>query len=298
MSDQNKSTPTILVAGAGGHLGSRVVEILIGAKYPNLVAGTRNPDKLERFLKQGVELRKVDFDDPSSLNTAFKNVERLLLISTNELHAPGARIRQHRNAIEAAKSAGVKHIVYTSMPHPKQAKHIPFAPDHVETEKALENSGLNFTSLRISWYAENLLGFLPQIIAAGKWPTVAGDGRIPYISREDVAQASAGALLSDSGKNYTDISGAEALSISQIADIASEIFQKPIEVIPISDDDIFEELVAIGISPAFAPTVIMTDLNTRAGNFNIVSAAVEKATGHAPLSLKEFFKKSKSLFIN
>jgi NAD(P)H dehydrogenase (quinone) len=215
----------------------------------------------------------------------------------DELHALGIRVRQHSNAIEAAKLAGVKHIVYTSMPNPKQAKDIPFAPDHVETEQELENSGLDFTSLRVSWYAENLLGFLPQIISAGKWPTVAGGGKIAYIPREDVARATVAALIQDNGKNYTDISGAEAHSISEIAIIASAAFQKPIEVVPVGDDEIFEALVAIGIAPAFAPTVIMTDLNTRSGNFNTVSDEVAKATGYAPLSLKEFFNNTKSLFI-
>lgn len=297
MSNQDKSAPKILVTGASGHLGSRVVEILIGKGYRNLIAGTRNPVKLEALLKQGVEVKKVDFDDLSSLTAAFKDVERLLLISTDELHSPGARIRQHRNAIAAAKLAGVKHLVYTSMPNPEQAKDIPFAPDHVETEKELENSGLNFTSLRLSWYTENLLGFLPQIITAGKWPTVSGSGKIPYISREDVAESTVAALIKDSGKNYTDISGLEALSIVEIANIASTVFQKKIEVIPVKDDDIFQELVAIGVPPAFAPTVIMTDLNTRAGNFDVVSNAVKESTGNPPLSLKEFLEKTKPLFI-
>jgi NAD(P)H dehydrogenase (quinone) len=183
------------------------------------------------------------------------------------------------------------------MPSPEKAHDIPFAPDHVATEKALENSGLDFTSLRISWYAENLMGFLPQIISAGKWPTVSGNGRIPYIPREEVAQATAAALTGNTGKTYPDISGAESLSVAEIAGIASDVFNKKITVIQVSDSIIADELIAIGIPAAFAPTVVMTDLNTRSGNFDIVTDDVKKATGRIPQKLKDFLISNKDKFI-
>jgi NAD(P)H dehydrogenase (quinone) len=286
----------ILVAGAGGHLGRRVVEILTDLGYTNLVGASRNPSKLQTFRDAGTEIRRVDFDEPQSLQSAFQGIERLLLISTDELHTPGARVRQHINAINAAKAAGVKHIVYTSMPKPEAAKSIPFAPDHVATEEALKASGIGFTSLRISWYAENLLGFLPQIIASGKWPTVAQNGRISYVPREDVAQVTAAALLKAHGKAYWDITGAESLTIRQIAETASEVFEKPIEVLQVDDGEIADELVSIGIQPGFAPTVVMTDLNTRDGNFDILNDLVKQVTGQDPLNLKTFFKNYRSLF--
>lgn len=292
-----KTSARILVAGASGKLGYRVVEILQEQGYSNLVAATRNPKKLYSFTKQGIEVRKADFNDPSSLNRAFEGIDRLLLISTNDLYTPGARIQQHANAIEAAKNAGISHIVYTSMPNPAKASAIPFAIDHVATEQALEKSGLDFTSLRVNWYADNLLGFLPQIIAAGKWPTAAGNGKIPYIPREDVARTTAAILLTATGKSYPDISNVESLSIRKIARIASEVFEKNIEVIDVLKQDLTSALVAIGIPTAFAPTVVMTDLNMRAGNFDVVNDVVKKAIGKEPQTLKSFFIQHKDKFI-
>ncbi|MCX2574057.1 SDR family oxidoreductase [Pedobacter sandarakinus] len=297
MKDNSTVQPRILVAGASGHLGHRVTEILHEQGYINLVAASRNPLKLGDLNEKGIEVRKADFDDPGTLKHAFLGIDRLLLISTDELHNPDKRVRQHTNAIKAAKAAGIKHIVYTSMPSPEKAHDIPFASDHVATEKALENSGLDFTSLRVSWYAENLMGFLPQIISAGKWPTVSGDGRIPYIPREDVAQAAANALMNNTGKTYPDISGVESLSINDIASIASEVFGKTISVLQVPINAIMEELIAIGIPAGFAPTVVMTDLNMRSGNFDIVSNDVKKATGREPKRLNEFLINNKNKFI-
>lgn len=289
--------PRILIAGAGGKLGHRVVEILQEQGYPNLVAATRNPEKLHQFTKKGIEIRNADFNDPESLAKAFADIDRLLLISTDDLHTPGVRIHQHTNAIEAAKNAGISHIVYTSMPNPDQAGDIPFAPDHVATEQALKTSGLDFTSLRVNWYADNLLGFLPQIIAAGKWPTAAGNGRIPYIPREDVAQVVAATLITASEKSYPDVSGTESLSIQEIAGIASDVFEKNIEVIDVLKEDLTRELVAISVPLAFAPTVVMTDLNICAGNFDVVTDVVKTVTGREPQSLKSFFIQHKNKFI-
>ncbi|MGN8070993.1 SDR family oxidoreductase [Mucilaginibacter sp. 22184] len=297
MEPNQNGQPKILVAGASGHLGRRVLEILSELGHTNFVGASRTPSKLQAFTDAGIETRRADFDEPESLRSAFEGIERLLLISTDELHTPGARARQHINAINAAKAAGIKHIVYTSMPKPEHATAIPFAPDHVATEEALKASGIEFTSLRVSWYAENLLGFLPQIIAAGKWPNVAGNGRIAYVAREDVAQVTASALLKAHGKAYWDITGAESLTVQQISTIASELFEKHIDVVQVDDSEIAEELASIGIQPNFAPTVIMTDMNTRAGNFDMHNDLIRQVTGRDPVTLKIFFTKHRNLFL-
>ncbi len=289
--------PKILVAGASGHLGRRVLEILRELGYTNFVGASRTPAKLQAFTNAGIEIRQADFDEPESLRLAFQGIKRLLLISTDELHMPGARVRQHINAISVAKAAGIKHIVYTSMPRPEHATSIPFAQDHVATEEALKASGIEFTSLRVSWYAENLLGFLPQIITAGKWPTVAGKGRIAYVPREDVAQVTAAALLRAHGKAYWDVTGAESLTVHEIAAIASEVFKKRIDVVSVDDSEIIEDLISIGVQPAFAPTVVMTDLNTRAGNFDMRNDLVRQLTGRNSVTLKIFFTQYRNLFL-
>ena len=102
----------LLVTGAAGNLGRRVVELLLEAKAGPIIATTRTPEKLADFAQRGVEIRRADFNDPKTLETAFAGAERLLLISTGDLFPEGARLRQHRAAVQAAIDAGVRHVVY------------------------------------------------------------------------------------------------------------------------------------------------------------------------------------------
>lgn len=170
MSSSGEKADTLLVTGASGHLGRRVLANLLdtcGIPPSCLIAVTRDPAKVADIAARGVDVRRGDFDDPASLDAAFKGANRLLLISTDAFDRPGARIAQHKAAIAAAKQAGVKHIVYTSMPRPDGSP-IPFAPDHLGTEQALAASGLGWTVLRNAWYFENLALSLPDALATGK----------------------------------------------------------------------------------------------------------------------------------
>src|SRR2546427_4337330 len=105
---------TLLVTGASGRLGRRVVELLADSRADRLVATTRNPDRLADVAKQGVDVRRADFDDPKSLPAAFAGADRLLLVSTDAVDFPGRRIEQHRAAIAAAKAAGGGTTRFTS----------------------------------------------------------------------------------------------------------------------------------------------------------------------------------------
>ena len=276
----------LVVTGASGHLGRRVVELLLEKGATRLIAATRTPEKLDGL--SGVEVRKADFSDPASLDAAFAGADRVLVISTDRIDVPGLRIQQHKAAVEAAKRAGVKRILYTSMLNPDRS-HIPFAPDHLETERAIEQSGLEFTILRVSWYAENLPSTLAAPLATGKWFTSAGNGRISYVAREDVARAAAAALATSGGANERlDITGPELLTVPEIAKIASEVTGKPIEVVNVSDEEFEKGLAAAGLPPFVIPLVVGTDRNIRAGYFDVESDAVQRLTGKPPQSVREF----------
>ena len=136
------SVPTFLVTGAGGHLGRRIVELLLEAKARRVIAASRDPAKVVDLAAKGAETRRADFDDPASLDAAFKGVDRLLIVSTDDVVTPGKRLRQHTAAVEAAARARIGHVVYTSMPNPEPGSLIPFAPDHYGTEQALAKSAL------------------------------------------------------------------------------------------------------------------------------------------------------------
>jgi NAD(P)H dehydrogenase (quinone) len=283
----NKANPTLLVTGANGHLGRLVVEKLLSQKGPEkIILGSRQPDNLKLFAGQRVEVQKVDFEDASSLTAAFTGADRLLLISTKAIGEQ--RQRQHKNAIDAAVKAGVKHVVYTSMLKPEESL-VTFAPDHDLTERALKSSGLEWTILRNSWYLDNLLASLPQTLASGQWFTAAGSGKIANVSREDCARAAAAALLSRSaGNRQFDITGPQALTVEDIAKIAGDMFGKTIKVRHVSGDELRDKLLSAGVPASFAPVVVSSESNTRAGNMNIVSSAVKDLTGRDPQSLRDF----------
>jgi NAD(P)H dehydrogenase (quinone) len=290
--------PTLLVTGASGQLGRRAVELLLEAKAGKIVAGTRDPSKIADLAAKGAEVRKVDFDDPA-LADSLKGVDRLLLISTDALDTPGKRLNQHKAAVEAAKKAGVKHIVYTSMPKPEPGSPIPFAPDHYGTEQALAGSGLGWTVLRNSWYQENLFHSLPSVLASGKWFSAAGDGKLAHVSREDAAHAAASALAAQpNGNQRYDITGSELLTTKEIAKLASEATGKPIEVVNVTDEQLTQGMIASGMPAFLAPVYASFDTNTRAGNIAIASDAVEKLTGRAPRSLKQFFASNKEALLH
>lgn len=290
-------TPSLMVTGAGGHLGRRVVELLLASNAGRVVAGSRHPDRLDALAAKGVETRRVDFDDPESLTAAFKGVDRLLIISTDALGPPGRRLRQHKAAVGAAAEAGVKHVVYTSMPRPEPGSPIPFAPDHDETEQALAAGPFGRTVLRNAWYTDGLLGALPPRLASGRWFTSAGDGRIAYVTREDCAQVAAKVLASESSANALyDITGPQALTTGEVAEIAGEVLGKPITVVPVSDEQLAQGLAGAGLPPFVVELLVAGDANTRAGRAGTVSDDVKTILGREPQSLREFLTANRSAF--
>jgi NAD(P)H dehydrogenase (quinone) len=138
---------------------------------------------------------------------------------------------------------------------------------------------------------------MPAIIKSGRWYTSAGDGRIPYISREDVARATAAALLEDSTSRVRyDFTGARALSTQEIATMANDVFGSRIEIVPVSDDELSAQLAASGMPAAWVPRRVATDVNTRRGKFDVISDAVIRLTGSPPQPLREFFATHRQAF--
>ena len=274
--------PTILVTGAAGQLGRRVVELLLdaGAK---VVAGSRDPAKLADLKARGAETRRIDFDDAASLPAAFAGIDRALIVSTDALMVEGQREKQQVAAANGAVAAGVKHIVYTSMIDPEHNLYLPIAPSHAATEKALQASGVSHTVLRNAWYTDQLADAVQHGAETGQWITAAGDGKVAYVTREDCAQVAAAALLKGSdGAGTYDVTGPEALSVTEIASVFSQTTGKPVSAVQVS-----EEAQRDGLRAAHLPEMIVTLIATidrlnRSGGMSRVTDTVERFTGRKP----------------
>src|SRR3569623_1632230 len=211
------SNSTLAVTGAAGPFGRIVVETLLARGAKKIVAITRSPDKLNDLAAKGVVVRAGNFDDPKSLDAALGGGDRLLIISTDKLGAPGVRLAQQLAAVEAAKRASVGHILYTSIPSPYPSTQAQVADDHYWTEQAIIATGANWTFLRNSLYMDLLIDQLPQFAETGQLIHAAGTGRRNVVSREDCAVTAAGALLPADGKSIENVTGAAPLTLDEIA---------------------------------------------------------------------------------
>jgi NAD(P)H dehydrogenase (quinone) len=278
---------TTIVTGASGHLGRLVAEELVDRVPPaDVVLVTRHPEAVRDMTDRGVTVRYGDFDEPDSLPGAFAGGERMLLISTL---AVGRRTAQHRAAIEAAAAAGVRHLVYTSFPNPRPDHPVgPVATEHGETEEILHTSGLDWTVLRNGTYAELQVPPGSLAVAGGKLYTNAGDGRLVPVSRHDCAAAAAVVLTSDGHEGMTyDITGPEALTQADLADLLSEVSGRHVQLMPVGDRTLGWGLARHGAPKPVARAIVAFGKAVREGYYDVVDPAVARLTGHAPRTLRD-----------
>lgn len=250
----------IAITAATGQLG-RLVITGLRARLPaeRLVALARTPAKATDL---GVPVREADYDRPGTLEPALAGIDTLLMISGSEV---GRRVPQHRNVIDAARRAGVRHIVYTSLLHADRST-LGLAPEHVETEAMLKASGLAVTLLRNGWYTENYTASAPQALAQGALIGSAGAGQIASAARADYAAAAVAVLSSTGheGKTY-ELAGDTAWTL---ADLAAEISRQSGKDIPYRDlppADYTAALIAAGVPASWAQALPALDVEAAKG---------------------------------
>lgn len=248
---------TIAITGATGQLG-RLVIAKLRERAPDtpVVALARSPEKAADL---GAELRPFDYDKAETLAPALAGVDTLLLISASEV---GRRVPQHQAVIDAAKAAGVKRIVYTSLLRADTAQ-VGLAQEHRDTEAALAASGLPVTLLRNGWYTENYLASVPAALEHNALLGSAGDGRISSATREDYAEAAAVAVLDEShaGKTY-ELAGDTSYTLT---DLAAAISAKAGRTIPYVDVPVPEYAAVLEKAGFPAPVAqMLADFDTAA----------------------------------
>jgi NAD(P)H dehydrogenase (quinone) len=232
----------LIVTGAAGRLGRRTAELVLETRAPDrLILVTRDPDAIADLSLQGADVRFGDFDRPESLPEAFAGGERMLLISATELER---RVAQHRAAILAAVAAGVGHVIYTSGLSPAPPNPAAVAASHHATEQALLASGLAWTVLRNSLYAEYQVAEAAAAIATGTLVHNRGEGRVAYVSREDCAAAAAAVLLASGHESRAyDVTGPESFGAADLAALYGRLGGRSVEAVPVDDESFVAGLV-------------------------------------------------------
>jgi NAD(P)H dehydrogenase (quinone) len=185
--------------------------------------------------------------------------------------------------------AGVKHLVYTSMPNPGVESPVSIAPDHRLTEEAIAATSLGFTILRNNLYTDLLLQSLPHAVATGDLVTATGAGAIAYVTREDCARAAAAALgSSESGRVTLDITGPAAVTLAEVAAMAAEITGRAVKHVAVDGPSLKAGLLGAGLPPFLADLLVSFDLGAAKGDLAKASTAVLDLTGRAPASVAEF----------
>lgn len=275
----------ILVTGATGKLGSKVVDSLLKAiPASELAVSVRNPEKAEGLRARGVEVRQGDFDQPQNLENAFEGIDRLLIISADGDNE--TRITQHTNAVKAAERAGVKFIAYTSLANATESKNL-MAPPHVATEAAIINTGIPYSFLRNNWYLENEIGGIQGALAGAPWVTSAGEGKVGWALQQDYADAAAAVLVGKGHENTVYELSGPLLTQEELASTLGAVLGKEIPVQQVSDEKYAEIMKGLGLPDFVIPIVVGIQESIRNGSLEVESNDFEKVLGRPVTPINE-----------
>ncbi|MCL6220505.1 SDR family oxidoreductase [Zunongwangia pacifica] len=285
-----------LITGATGSLGQLLVSALKNkTAASNIAVLVRDTEKdiVKDYESQGLDIRVSDYENLEKLKTAFEGIEQVFLISGNDL---GARLQQHKNVIEAAKAANVKHIFYTSSVRKTESKDAPLDPvisGHALTEEAIINSGLDYTILRHNLYSEVVPMFIGDKEQLLKTKTIylpTENGKVAFVPRKDFAEAEANILVSP--EEYTnkiyEFNGSEQVSFEEISEILTEILGEKVVYVSPKVDEFESQMKAAGLPDEIVGMLSMFSQGIANGEFNFEKTDIEKAVGRKTQTVKEF----------
>jgi NAD(P)H dehydrogenase (quinone) len=283
----------IFVSGANGQFGRAVIRnVLATAPASSLVVGSRNPDApfTRELVGRGVQVRPADFRQPEVMRAALAGVTKALFIPTYDTN--DVRLQQNLNAIEAARAAGVKHVVYPSFLRAESQRVEHSRLVHFPTEQAIRASGLDFTILRHALYADILIGDLAETLATGLLRRPSGTARSAYASRDDLGESAATILVRDepSGHTYTETME-KSYSGTEVAGLMTEVFAKPIRFEPVPAQDWPRYMTDHwGVPPELAKSTVGTMQAVEAGEFDLVTPDYARITGHPARTMRQFLE--------
>jgi NAD(P)H dehydrogenase (quinone) len=278
----------IVITGASGQLGRQVIaELLKKLPAAEIVAAVRDPNKVADLAAQGVQVRVADYNQPATLESAFKGADKVLLISSSEL---GQRVTQHSHVILAAQQAGVKLLAYTSILHANTSP-LALAEEHKETEALIKASGLPYVLLRNGWYTENYLASVPAALQHGALIGSAANGQISSAARADYAAAAAAVLtgVNQAGKVY-ELAGDDAYTLTDLAAEISRQSGKHVAYQNLPKAEFKNALIGAGLPEAFAELLADSDLGASQGGLFDNSKQLSQLIGRPTTPLATMIK--------
>ena len=274
-----------VITGASGHLGRLIVDQLLAAGTPpeQIVATGRDTGKLADLARNRVTVRRADFADPGTLDDAFVGADAMVLVSTTTV---GERFDNARNAIDAARRAGVSRIVYTSIVNASTAQ-MTLAVAHRRTEEFLRASGSPFVILRNGWYLENYTDQLPMISRYHALLGSAHDGRVSAASRRDLAAAAAAVLTQDGHLGATYELGGTPFTLTELAATFSDVLSTHIVYRDMPVADYTATLTGAGLPPEMAAAVADADAGLARGELFTDSDDLVKLIGQPTITARE-----------
>ena len=277
----------ILITGATGTVGSEVVRQLT-SKTENVRAAVRNPEKAREINLGNAKIVHWDYDKPASFENALENTERLMLI------APSGSPNSHQYlnpAVDAAKRAGVKHIVLLSAMGVDSNDEIPLR----KVELHIQSSGIDYTFVRPNWFMQNFVTWMGQSIKEGGIYLPAGTGKTTFIDVKDVAGVIVEALTDNRhlNKEY-NITGVDSLDHGEVAQKISGVIGKPVAYNDIPEADFKSALMGFGYPEDAADFMVMLYGPVKAGYTGVTTPDAESVLGRAPHSFDTFVDENKA----
>lgn len=284
---------TILVIGATGNIGKELTKLLVekGQKVRVTIRPTSHTKDLKAL---GVEMVHADLNDSSSLKDAMNGIEKVLFATP---FVPNM-VELSRNIIQAAKDAGVKHLVKISGAG-AELEAITMAKWHRTIEKEIEQSGIAYTFLRPNSFMQNIVNFSAHTIREhGAFYAPIGEGKIAMVDARDVAKVALHVLSENGHENKAYyLSGPTAISYHEIADILSSETGRSVKYIDVPAEGARQSMLEAGIPPETVDALLELYHINKLGYAAEVSNTVEEITGHKATSFEAFAKDYKEVFI-
>lgn len=273
----------IVVTGATGSIGRELVKLLV-ATHTAARAVVRDPSKAKDL---GIEVVKGDLSDPASLDKAFAGADHLFLLAGTS----DAQHKLHINGIEAAKRAGFTHVVKLSAMGADPASPLTLGRSHAQSDEALKASGIGWTILQPTSFAQNILGSLPTIKSDGAIYGCAGDGKTPFIDVRDIGKVAFATLTQPGYMGRTlQLTGGKAYSYAECAEVISKVIDKPVRYVDVPAEALEANLVKAGLPAWLAKDLVLMETFARSGRMASIQPTVQEILRGPALTFEDFVR--------